>query len=79
MDKERKTYSIVRVAFTRIYTSLRHEIEREEYDVDELKAMFALLKEKTSKLEDLNNKIFQLMQDSDEIQEDAMTKEIGRE
>lgn len=76
MDKLRKARSVVRAAFTRTYTTLCHEIKKEETDVDKIKVLFALFKEKTSELEDLNDKAFQLMQDLKKIQEDATMKEI---
>ncbi|XP_071648476.1 uncharacterized protein [Temnothorax longispinosus] len=72
----RKTRTVVRAAFTRAHTTLRHEISKEDPEVEEIIASFALFKEKASVLEDLNEKIFQWMQDTEEIQEEEMIKEI---
>lgn len=76
MDKTRKLRTAVRAMFTRIFTLLDQQLKGEDIDIDDIKSRFVLFKDKTSELEDLNDRMMQLMQESEEISEEDLTKEI---
>ncbi|KMQ85435.1 hypothetical protein RF55_16027 [Lasius niger] len=75
MDKLKKTRTAIRAAFTRIFSLLSQLLEKENVDPVELRSRFAVLKDKACELEELDQQILRLMQDSEETSED-MIKEI---
>ncbi|XP_011698818.1 PREDICTED: uncharacterized protein LOC105456456 [Wasmannia auropunctata] len=74
MDKLKKARSTARAAFTRILGSLHAELEKERPDNTELQVRLAMIREKASQLEEFNQKIFEVMIDSD-LSEEVLTQE----
>lgn len=75
MDKIRKTRTVVRTAFSKTLWTLQQESRNERPNIDKIQALFAVFKDKTSELEELNEKMFQQMQEKDTSEAD-MLKEI---
>lgn len=75
MDKIRKTRTVVRTAFSKMLSTLQQESQKDRPDIDKIQALFAVFKDKTSELEELNEKMFQQMQEEDTTETD-MLKEI---
>ncbi|XP_018395064.1 PREDICTED: uncharacterized protein LOC108773670 [Cyphomyrmex costatus] len=65
MEKMRKTRAAIRTAFTRNLSSLYKELEKERPDYAELQARLAIVRDKASQLEEMNQKLFEVMADSE--------------
>jgi len=76
MDKIKKTRTAVRAAYTRTLTTLSQLLEEESVDIVELRSRFAILKDKTCELEELDQQTLHSMQDTVETSENDMIKEI---
>lgn len=76
MDKAKKTRTALRATFTRTFSQLNHLLEQKNINTDELKTRFAIFKDKTCELQEMDQCILQLMQDSEEASEEDMIKEI---
>lgn len=74
MEQVKLTLKITRSAFTRVYTSFRTEQSKESPDITSLQVSFALLRDKTSELNELNQKLQTLMIEAGDSEET-----IGRE
>jgi len=76
MDKIKKTRTAVRAAYTRTLTTLSQLLEEESVDIVELRLRFAILKDKTCELEELDQQTLHSMHDTVETLENDMIKEI---
>ncbi|XP_071577027.1 uncharacterized protein [Temnothorax nylanderi] len=72
MDKIKKSRSIMRTAFTRILGSLNAKLDKERPDIAELQVCLALISDKASQLEEVNQKIFEVIIASDADEEDLL-------
>ncbi|XP_018378084.1 PREDICTED: uncharacterized protein LOC108770847 [Trachymyrmex cornetzi] len=76
MEKLKKTRKALRAAFTRAFSRLNQLIEEENVDTVELQSMFEVFKGKVCELDELDQQIFQRMQDAEEITEEVLSEEI---
>ncbi|XP_011861557.1 PREDICTED: uncharacterized protein LOC105558462, partial [Vollenhovia emeryi] len=72
MDRLKKTRTISRAAFTRHLGVLNTELAKERSDIQELQARLALVREKASELEEINQKIFEAMVEGDADEEQLL-------
>lgn len=74
MEKFKKARIYTRSAFTRAYTQFVNECNKQRPGLREVNIAFSLLRDKAREIEELNQKIFNLM-----IEEDAAEAEVNRE
>lgn len=77
MDNLKKTRSAKRSGFTRSHGQLVTALGLEQPDLDELRAHFAMLRDKTTELQRLDEEIMGAMQENDEVPEDTVIAEVS--
>ncbi|XP_024883586.1 uncharacterized protein LOC112462186 [Temnothorax curvispinosus] len=74
MEKLKKTRAVVRTSFTRNWGLLNTELARGTPQLQEIQVRFALVREKANELEELNQKIFEVMINDDASDELLMSE-----
>jgi len=69
MERLKKSRTIIRTAFTRNLGLLNAELSRESPDAQELQVCLAMISEKHSELENIHQKIVEIMFDGDASEE----------
>ncbi|XP_018406253.1 PREDICTED: uncharacterized protein LOC108782471 [Cyphomyrmex costatus] len=76
MEKLKKTRKALQTTFIRTFSQLNQLIEEENVDVIELQSRFEVFRSKVCELDEINQQIFNLMQDTEEITEEILSEEI---